>query len=137
MSELSAMEDELSDIDQHLSNLSDPFVPASLSEEETAAVMSELVDVRSGLRLREEGVREASGRLRQWREEVEGLSLWMKEVETFLTAEEAALGDMETLEAQLKESNALQERGPRSDKTENFAEYFSNSKFYIFKWFRL
>ena len=32
----------------------------------------------------------------------------MKEVEVFLAAEEPALGDLDTLEAQLKESNALQ-----------------------------
>merc|ERR1719495_201278 len=35
--------------------------------------------------------------------------MWMKEVEVFLHAEDAAFGDLDTLDAQLKESNALQE----------------------------
>ena len=43
-------------------------------------------------------------------EEISGLSLWMKEVRVFLEAEDAALGDLDTLDAQLKESNALQVR---------------------------
>ena len=33
----------------------------------------------------------------------------MREVEVFLHAEDAALGDLATLEAQIKESNALQD----------------------------
>lgn len=47
--------------------------------------------------------------IKQFYEELEGLSLWMKEVHAFLHAEEAAFGDLTTLEAQLKESNALQD----------------------------
>lgn len=42
-------------------------------------------------------------------DEVDGLNSWMKEVDVFLNAEEAAVGDIETLSAQLEQSNALQE----------------------------
>ena len=41
--------------------------------------------------------------------QVGGLHLWMREVDVFLHAEDAALGDLATLEAQIKESNALQD----------------------------
>ena len=47
--------------------------------------------------------------LRQFEEEVEGISRWMQEVDVFLVAEDPAVGDRATLEAQLKESNALQD----------------------------
>ncbi|CAL4069884.1 unnamed protein product, partial [Meganyctiphanes norvegica] len=47
--------------------------------------------------------------LRQYGDEVTGLRSWLSEVETFIKAEEAALGDLETLEAQLEQSNALQD----------------------------
>lgn len=47
--------------------------------------------------------------LGQFHEEVDGLTRWMEEVDTFLKSEEAAFGDLVTLGAQLKESNALQE----------------------------
>ena len=48
-------------------------------------------------------------RLRQFEEEVGGISRWMQEVDVFLVAEDPAVGDHATLEAQLKESNALQD----------------------------
>ena len=48
-------------------------------------------------------------RLNQFEEEVEGISRWMQEVDVFLVAEDPAVGDHVTLEAQLKESNALQD----------------------------
>lgn len=48
-------------------------------------------------------------RLHHFEEEVEGISRWMLEVDAFLVAEDPAVGDHATLEAQLKESNALQD----------------------------
>lgn len=48
-------------------------------------------------------------KLNQFDEEIEGISRWMREVEVFLGAEDPAVGDRATLEAQLKESNALQD----------------------------
>ncbi len=47
--------------------------------------------------------------LESFKQELDGLFVWMREVEVFLNAEEAAFGDRETLEAQLKESDALQD----------------------------
>ncbi|KAB7507982.1 Dystrophin [Armadillidium nasatum] len=46
---------------------------------------------------------------RQFEEETSGLRSWLGEVEVFLEAEEAAVGDIETLQAQLEQSNALQD----------------------------
>ena len=43
--------------------------------------------------------------LNQYEEEYSGLQSWLGEVETFLEAEEAAIGDIETLNAQLEQSN--------------------------------
>ncbi|XP_069695333.1 dystrophin, isoforms A/C/F/G/H isoform X7 [Periplaneta americana] len=46
----------------------------------------------------------------QFRDEMEGLNSWLQEVEAFLQAEEdLPIGDVETLEAQLEQSNALQD----------------------------
>ncbi|GLH12298.1 Spectrin alpha chain, partial [Gryllus bimaculatus] len=48
--------------------------------------------------------------LRQFNDEVEGLNSWLQEVEAFLKAEEPLpVGDVDTLEAQLEQSNALQD----------------------------
>ncbi|PSN29971.1 hypothetical protein C0J52_24408 [Blattella germanica] len=48
--------------------------------------------------------------LRQFRDEMEGLNSWLQEVEAFLEAEEdLPVGDIETLDAQLEQSNALQD----------------------------
>ena len=41
----------------------------------------------------------------QLKEESQSLDKWMKEVQSFLTAEDVAWGDVETLEAQLEQSN--------------------------------
>jgi hypothetical protein len=41
----------------------------------------------------------------QLKEESHSLDKWMKEVQSFLTAEDVAWGDVETLEAQLEQSN--------------------------------
>jgi len=35
---------------------------------------------------------------------MEGVNKWMNEIDVFLTSEEAAVGDLETLQAQLTES---------------------------------
>ena len=40
-------------------------------------------------------------------DEVSGLKSWMAEVDTFLSAEEVALGDMEVLQAQLEQGQVM------------------------------
>ena len=102
------LEDEVTEVHSHLHLLADAFVPASLTEDESADVLNKLLDVKARLREREKEAKGLIDKLAQLREEISGLSLWMKEVGVFLEAEDAAFGDIETLEAQLKESNALQ-----------------------------
>ncbi|KAI9557614.1 dystrophin [Daphnia sinensis] len=46
---------------------------------------------------------------RQLKDESQSLDKWMAEVNNFLTAEDVAWGDVEVLEAQLEQSNALQD----------------------------
>ena len=103
------LEDTCTSLLRHAKQLADLFVPANVSEEEAGCLVARGAQVRERLAKREEEVRQLASNLAQWREELGGLTLWMKEVEVFLHAEEAALGDMATLEAQLKESNALQD----------------------------
>ena len=103
------LEEEKTRIADHSLLFEDAFVPAHLSEEEAAELVDKMKTVKMELRLREEELESLSSSYQQWREELQGLSLWMKEVEVFLNAEEAAIGDMMTLEAQLKESDALQD----------------------------
>ncbi|XP_077976931.1 dystrophin-like isoform X2 [Glandiceps talaboti] len=47
--------------------------------------------------------------IKQWQDEVDGIQVWMKDVEVFLHVEEPALGDVETLEAQMEQSQALKD----------------------------
>jgi hypothetical protein len=47
------------------------------------------------------------GELCQLQEEMEGLESWMKEVNVFLSADDTAYGDIETLEAQLEQNVGL------------------------------
>ena len=103
------MEEEKIRIADHSLLFEDAFVPAHLSEEEAAELVEKMKTVKMELKLREEELESLSSSYQQWREELQGLSLWMKEVEVFLNAEEAAIGDMMTLEAQVKESDALQD----------------------------
>ena len=103
------LEEEKSRIADHSLLFEDAFVPAHLSEEEAAELVEKMKTVKMELKLREEELEALSSSYQQWREELQGLSLWMKEVEVFLNAEEAAIGDMMTLEAQVKESDALQD----------------------------
>ena len=104
----SDMEDDISRTQSCLQLLSDAFVPASFTEDESSRILDQLLEVKKNLRNREREMKSMIESLNQLREEVSGLSLWMKEVHIFLEAEDAAFGDLETLEAQLKESNALQ-----------------------------
>ncbi len=67
-------------------------------------------DVKARLEERVAAVEADAERARSFKQELDGLFVWMREVDVFLNAEEAAFGDRETLEAQLKESNALQVR---------------------------
>ncbi|KAG7153745.1 Utrophin-like [Homarus americanus] len=61
------------------------------------------------LRLRIQNIEKVMEKQKQYNDEVSGLKSWLDEVDVFLQAEEAALGDIETLEAQLEQSNALQD----------------------------
>ncbi len=56
-----------------------------------------------------EQVERDAQQLAQFQEELHGMSVWMKEVQAFLRAEDPAFGDIETLQAQIKESDALQD----------------------------
>ena len=103
------MEEEKNRIADHSLLFEDAFVPAHLSEEEATELVDKMKTVKMELKMREEELESLSSSYQQWREELQGLSLWMKEVEVFLNAEEAAIGDMMTLEAQVKESDALQD----------------------------
>ena len=114
LQDTSSMEDELSRIQKLLGLLADVFVPANLTDDESAAILARLVKVKEELRGRDQEGRALNQQLNQMNEEISGLSLWMKEVGVFLEAEEAALGDLDTLDAQLKESNALQVSCPSS-----------------------
>jgi hypothetical protein len=102
------MEDELAVLAAHLARLEDAFLPASFTEEESTPILADLVEVKGRLRSRQAEAKDMKERLAQCQEEMSGLGLWMKEVKAFLGAEEAAYGELETLEAQLRESNALQ-----------------------------
>ena len=102
------LEDDLAVLAAHLDSLEDAFVPASVSEEESAPLLADLVEVKGRLRSRQTEAKDMVERLAQCSEEMSGLGLWMKEVKVFLGAEEAAYGELETLEAQLRESSALQ-----------------------------
>ncbi len=66
-------------------------------------------DVKTKLEDRLAEVESDVNQLQSFQQEIDGLFVWMREVDVFLNAEEAAFGDRETLEAQLKESNALQD----------------------------
>ncbi len=112
------MEDELAGLAAHLARLEDAFLPARLSDEESAPLLAALVEVKGRLRARQAEAAGMTERLAQCREEMSGLSLWMKEVKVFLGAEEAAYGELETLEAQLRESNALQVRTGTIDRVQ-------------------
>merc|ERR1719192_471416 len=103
------MEDLVVALADHQKLLSDVFVPVTFTEEEAAKMVQQVTLVKEQLLGREKEVQDMSNSLEQWREEVGGLHLWMREVDVFLHAEDAALGDLATLEAQIKESNALQD----------------------------
>ena len=103
------MDDISSQIKEHIQLFDEAFIPAYLTEDEAGVLVEQLMEVKTDLRARDEELKVLSSTLNQWKEELQGLSMWMKEVEVFLHAEDAAFGDLETLEAQLKESNALQE----------------------------
>ena len=46
-------------------------------------------------------------KLKTHQESIEGVTLWIQEVSTFLNAEDAPFGDLDNLETQLKDSNSL------------------------------
>ena len=98
---------------------SDAMLSAPIYVRDAASMAAEVARLRERLergalsgsteRARIESLEAEVARLRQFEEEVEGISRWMREVEAFLAAEDPAVGDRATLEAQLKESNALQD----------------------------
>ncbi|XP_071801510.1 dystrophin-like isoform X3 [Asterias amurensis] len=56
---------------------------------------------------RQNQLERALSELKLWQDEVSGLKSWMAEVDTFLSAEEVALGDIDVLQAQLEQGQAL------------------------------
>ncbi|XP_076373889.1 LOW QUALITY PROTEIN: dystrophin-like [Tachypleus tridentatus] len=66
-------------------------------------------DVCTLLDERQDRIERTIAQLKQFQEETDGLTSWMLDVDLFLHAEEAAIGDVETLQAQLEQSNALQD----------------------------
>ena len=98
---------------------SDVMLSAPIYVRDAASMAAEVARLRERLergalsgsteRARIESLEAEVARLRQFEEEAEGISRWMREVEAFLAAEDPAVGDRATLEAQLKESNALQD----------------------------
>ena len=103
------MEEEKNKIADHSQLFEDVFVPAHLSEDEAAELVDQMKNVKMELKQREEELEALTSSYFQWREELQGLSMWMKEVEVFLNAEEAVIGDILHLEEQVKESDALQD----------------------------
>ncbi|GFS73958.1 dystrophin [Nephila pilipes] len=61
------------------------------------------------IRVMMEGLEKYITKLQQFQNEISGLMNWMQDVDQFLAAEDPAVGDMSTLEAQLEQSNALQD----------------------------
>ncbi|XP_055937258.1 dystrophin-like isoform X4 [Argiope bruennichi] len=61
------------------------------------------------IRVMMEGLEKYIAKLQQFQSEAAGLMNWMQDVDQFLAAEDPAVGDISTLEAQLEQSNALQE----------------------------
>ena len=61
-------------------------MPADRTEEEADQLVEQVMEVKCLLREREDRVRGLQREFSSWREEVAGLSLWMREVEVFLTA---------------------------------------------------
>lgn len=95
-----SMHDEVLELRGHLDKLE-----RQQEEDPCDRDKSVIVSVQSRVEILEECLQQLS----QFLEEIDGLSRWMKEVDVFLKSEEAAFGDLVTLEAQLKESNALQD----------------------------
>ena len=96
-------------ISEHFKLFDEAFVPAYFTDQEAADIVEKMKETKTELKNRENEVDSLLNTLNQWKEELQGLSMWMKEVEVFLNAEEAAIGDIDTLEAQVTESDALQE----------------------------
>ena len=94
------MQDEILELQRHVSQMERQQL-----EEPCDRDKSMIVSVQSRVEILEQCLQQLS----QFLEEMDGLSRWMKEVDVFLKSEEAAFGDLVTLEAQLKESNALQD----------------------------
>ena len=96
-------------ITEHIHLFDEAFVPANFTDQEASDIVEKMKMTRTELKNRENEVESLIADLNSWTEELQGLSMWMKEVEAFLNSEDTALGDLETLEAQLRESDALQD----------------------------
>lgn len=96
-------------ITEHIHLFDEAFVPANFTDQQASDIVEKMKITRTELKNRENEVESLIADLNSWTEELQGLSMWMKEVEVFLNSEDTALGDLETLEAQLRESDALQE----------------------------
>ncbi|XP_035715809.1 dystrophin isoform X4 [Folsomia candida] len=69
---------------------------------------SRYTEVKALLEDRNDQLKSLITKVQQWQEEMTGLESWLEEVDIFVCAETPAVGDLETLEAQLEQSKALQ-----------------------------
>ncbi|KAL5009782.1 hypothetical protein ScPMuIL_012087 [Solemya velum] len=87
-----ASEDKIAKLEQDLKSLNTRWSDVSIA-----------IDERLG------NLKRAIGQIRQYQNQVAGLTRWMDEMDVFLHAEDPALGDIATLKAQVNESNGVQE----------------------------
>ena len=93
----------------HYHLFDDAFVPVYFTEEQANNIVEQMKSVKDDLQQRQSDLDSWISTLNQWQEEINGLSLWMKEVAAFLNAAKDSNEDVETLEAQVKEIDALQD----------------------------
>ncbi|XP_013413171.1 dystrophin isoform X2 [Lingula anatina] len=101
---------------EYISSTGEVLVERAASEEKAKKLQGELEELTArwnamASTIADTVVKGEQGieRLKQYENQVSGLNRWMDEMDTFLKAEMPALGDVDTLEAQLNESNGVQE----------------------------
>ena len=95
------MEDIYAQMIEHIHRFDKAFIPAYLTENEAGVLVEQIMEVKKDLGARGEELKLLVSTLNLWKKELQGMSMWIREVEVFLQAEDAAFGDLETLEAQL------------------------------------
>ncbi|KAK2181696.1 hypothetical protein NP493_384g04000 [Ridgeia piscesae] len=109
------IQDHMSNL-EYLNNTGNSLVQKAPTEEKVAKLEADLKtlnsrwnDISTAVDERVDKLETAIEQLRQYQTQVLGLTRWMDEMELFLKAEVPALGDVETLEAQLQESQGVKE----------------------------